>query len=109
MQFGRLVGNSRSTGQGLVLLTFIALGSDSYAEALEYSEQSLAVAVTQFDRTLANNARGCALILLRRAGEGAILLEENRGRCIADGWLYNLDGSDEIIRHWRIRRVYRIE
>ena len=38
MQFGRLVGDSRSTGQGLVLLTFIALGSDSYAEALEYSE-----------------------------------------------------------------------
>jgi len=37
------------------------------------------------------------LILLRRAGEGAILLEENRRRCIADGWLYNLDGSDGIL------------
>ena len=46
MQVGRLLNDPRSTGLGLGLLTWIALVSDSYAEALEYSEQSLAVAVT---------------------------------------------------------------
>ena len=50
MQVGRLLGDPRSTGLGLALLTWIALLADSYAEALEYSEQSLRVAVTPFDR-----------------------------------------------------------
>ncbi len=46
MQVGRLLRDPRSTVFGLWLLSIIALWSDSYAEVLEYSEQSLAVAVT---------------------------------------------------------------
>ena len=80
------------------LLTWIALLADSYAEALEYSEQSLAVAVTPLDRSIAVIGKGCALVLLRRTEEGAKLLEEDRRRCIADGDLYRLGGSDGMYR-----------
>jgi hypothetical protein len=52
-QVGRLLGDPRSTGLGLALMTWIALVADSYAEALEYSEQSLRLAVTHFDRSTA--------------------------------------------------------
>jgi hypothetical protein len=97
MQVGRLLRDPRSTGFGLALLTWIALVSDSFAEALEYSEQSLAVAVTPFDLGLATNGKGCGLVLLRQAEEGAKLLEEHRRRCVADGYLYGLAGIDGII------------
>jgi hypothetical protein len=40
--------------------------SDSYAEALEYSEQSLAVAIAPLDKIGAAGSKGCALVLLRR-------------------------------------------
>ena len=88
MQVGRLLNDPRSTGLGLALLTWIALVSDSYAEALEYSEQSLAVAVTPFDRDVATDGKGCALVLLRRTEEGAKLIEEQRRRCVANGDFY---------------------
>jgi hypothetical protein len=78
-------------------LTWIALVSDSYTEALEYSEQSLTVAATPFDRYIALNGKGCALLLLRQTEEGMKLLNEDRSRCIADGDLYNLAGSDPVI------------
>jgi nitrogenase molybdenum-iron protein alpha/beta subunit len=97
MQVGRLLNDPRSTGEGLNVLTWIALGSDSYAEALEYSEQCLAVAVTPLDRAGAINGKGCALVLLRRTEEGARLLEERRGRDVTEGVLYNLTASDVII------------
>ena len=79
------------------LLTWIALVSDTYAEAREYSEQSLAVAVAPFERESAINAKGCALVLLRRTEEGATLLEEGRRRSVRDGNLYSLIGSDAIL------------
>ena len=41
MEIGQAINDPRSTGAGLALLTWIALTSDSYSEALEYSEQSL--------------------------------------------------------------------
>jgi hypothetical protein len=97
MQVGRLLNDPRSTGEGLNVLTWIALGSDSYAEALEYSEQCLAVAVTPLDRAGAINGKGCALVLLRRTEEGAKLLEERRCRDVTDGVLYNLTASDVMI------------
>ena len=97
MQVGRLLNDPRSTGQGLALLTWIALTSDSYAEALEYSEQSLAVAVTPFDRGAAVNGKGCALVLLRQTEEGAKLLEEDRRRCITDSDLYALASTDAML------------
>jgi hypothetical protein len=71
--------------------------SDSYAEALAYSEQSLVTAVTPFDRSNATNGKGCALVLLRKIEEGMKLLETYRHRCIADGELYALVGSDGLI------------
>ena len=97
MQVGRLLGDPRSTGLGLALMTWIALLADSYAEALEYSEQSLSVAVTHFDRSTAVIGKGCALVLLRRTEEGAQLLEGDRRRCVADGDVYRLAGSDGMI------------
>jgi tetratricopeptide (TPR) repeat protein len=94
MRVGRLLNDPRSTGLGLALLTWIALMSDSYAEALEYSEQALTVAVTPLDRETGVNAKGCALVLLRQTGQGAKLLEEFRERAVADGDFYSLIGCD---------------
>ena len=87
MQVGRLLNDPRSTGFGLWLLSIIALMSESYAEALEYSEQSLAVAVTPVDRNLSTAFKLFALVALRRTEEGAMLLEAHRRRCVADGHL----------------------
>jgi tetratricopeptide (TPR) repeat protein len=97
MQIGRLLNDPRSTGFGLWLLTWIALMSDSYSEALEYSEQSVAVAVTPLDRTTAIGGKGCALALLRRIEQAKPLLEEHRRQCVADGYHYLLVGTDAIL------------
>ena len=97
MQVGRVLNDARAIGMGRALLTWIALVSDSYAEALEHSEQSLAAAVTPWDRSAAIIGKGCALVLLRQTEEGAKLLEEERRRSVADGDLYNLVGSDGFI------------
>ncbi len=94
MRIGRQLNDPRATGQGLVMLSWIAVWEDSYTEALEYSEQSLAVAVTPLDRILATAAKGCALVPLRRIEEAQALLEEIRRQGIADGWLYILLGTD---------------
>ncbi len=69
LEVGRLLNDPRSTGFGLNLLSLIAVLSDSYAEGLEYSEQSLSLAVTPWDRAAATVAQGCALTLLRRTEE----------------------------------------
>ena len=87
MQVGRQLNDPRSIGLGLSLLTWIALGSDAYAEALEYSEQALAVVVAPQDQLNASNPKGCALVLLRRIEEGQKLLNENRGVCVGIGYL----------------------
>ena len=58
MQHGSSIDDPRSTGLGLWLLTWIALFADSYVEALEYSEQSSAVAITPFDRYVPIAAKG---------------------------------------------------
>jgi tetratricopeptide (TPR) repeat protein len=89
-QIGQLLNNPESTGIGLWALTWIAIASDSYAEALEYSEQSLALAITPFDRELATGGKGLALVLLRRTEEALPLLEELRRRCSANGFLHHL-------------------
>jgi hypothetical protein len=97
MQVGRALDDPRSTGLGLSLLASIALVSDSYLDALEYSEQSIAVAVTPLDRETAVNIKGCALLLLRRTEDGLELLCKFRARCFADGDLLSLITSDGII------------
>jgi hypothetical protein len=83
-------------------LTIIAMVFDSYAEALEYSEQASAVAVTPFDRIMARVGKGMALVLLRQTEEGANLLDEERRRCVADGYLYVLAATDGIIGVCRV-------
>ena len=97
MRVSQTLNDPRCTGQALNLLTWIALVSDSYDNALEYSEQCLTVAIAPLDRIGAAGGKGCALVLLRRTEEGAALLEDHRRRCIADGNLYTLAGSDAIV------------
>jgi tetratricopeptide (TPR) repeat protein len=92
MQVGRQLNDPRSTGFGLNLLSWITLVLDSYAEALELSEQSLSVAVTLWDRAAASLAKGDALMLLRRTEEAVKLLQEQRDRIASDGDLYSLAG-----------------
>ena len=97
MEVGRRLDDPRSTGLGLCVFALIALLSDAYTEALEYSEQSIAVAVTPFDRETSLNIKGCVLALLRRTEEGLAVLEPFRRRCFADGDLYSLTTCDAII------------
>jgi class 3 adenylate cyclase/tetratricopeptide (TPR) repeat protein len=97
LEVGRLLNDPRSIGSGLNLLSFIAMASDSNAEALEYSEQSLAVAVTPWDRTAASLAKGDALMLLRRTEDAATLLQEQRRRAVADGTFYSLTAIDPML------------
>ena len=94
MHVGRQLNDPRATGFGLALLSFFALWSDSYAEALEYSEQSLTVALTPIDRASAIAAKGVALVALRRIEEAQPLLDELRRRSVADGWLSILASTD---------------
>jgi tetratricopeptide (TPR) repeat protein len=87
LRIGQQINDPRSTGVGLWVLTWIAVASGSFAEALGYSEQSLAVAITPYDRDIAIGAKGLALVLLRRIEEALPLLEEHRSRCFANGYL----------------------
>jgi hypothetical protein len=97
IQVGQQLNDPRSIGLGLNISAQIALFSDSAVEALEYCEQSLAVAITQQDRFGARNAKGSALIMLRRVEEGAELLEEVRRECISTGNLFQFVTSDGAI------------
>jgi tetratricopeptide (TPR) repeat protein len=97
MQVGQTLGDPRSTGLGLALLTIIAMVFDSYAEALDYSEQALAVAVTPIDRNIARVGKGNALVLLRQIEEGTKILDEERCRCVVDGDLYVFAATDGVI------------
>ena len=97
MRVGQLLSDPESTGIGLWMLTSIALVSDSYAEALEYGEQSLAVAITPLDRIIANGLKAGALVMLRRIDEGLPLLEQLKRRCSASGFLYNVSGCDPFL------------
>jgi hypothetical protein len=60
------------------------------------SEQSLAVTVTPQDRNFSTAMKLSALVALRRAEEGAMLLETFRRRCVADGQLDQLNSTDTI-------------
>ena len=102
MRVGRILNDPRSTGQGLNLLAWMSLVSDAYAEALEYSEQCLAVGITPYERNGASGAKGCALVLLRRTEEGGALLEEHHRRCAADGNFYTLSQSEGVIGICRV-------
>jgi hypothetical protein len=97
MRIGERLNDPRSTGLGLVALAWIAFISSSYAEALEYSERCLTVAITPQDKGTAIGCKGAALVLLRKTEDGAKLLEERRRRCIADGNNYELGGTDGVV------------
>jgi hypothetical protein len=97
MELGRQRNDPRATGFGLVLLGWIAIASDSYAEALEYSEQAAAVAVAPLDRNVAIGGKGVVLVLMRRLEEGLLLLKQQSDRLNADGALYSLNVTDPVV------------
>jgi class 3 adenylate cyclase/tetratricopeptide (TPR) repeat protein len=94
MKEGQSLDDPRSTGMAFLLLSMIAVVSGSNTEALEYSEQSLSVAITPFERFFASGTKASALVLLGRNEEGAKLLEEFRCRCEVDGIAIMLDGTE---------------
>jgi hypothetical protein len=102
LQIGQALNDPRSTGLGLLVLMWIALVSDSYGEALAYSEQSLATAIAPLEIDGALVGKGCALILLRRTREGAAMLAEGRRRCVTNGNLYPLVGSEAVLGVCRV-------
>jgi hypothetical protein len=102
LELGRLLNDPRSTGFGLNLLSLIALFSDSYVEALDYSNQSLTVAVTPWDRAAASLAKVGALMLLRRTGEAMKLLQEQRHRIAEDGDFYSAGAIDPMFGVYKI-------
>jgi predicted ATPase/class 3 adenylate cyclase len=104
MRAGRLLNDPRSTGLGLVLLSWIAMLQESFNEALEYSEQSLVVAIAPWERNVANLGRGIALVLARRTEEGAKVLDEQCQRCLIDGDLYTLVSCDSAVGICKILR-----
>ena len=97
IQVGRRLNDPHCTALGLGMLGWVALVSDSYAEALEYSEQVLPVAVTPWDRESGTLLKGCALVPLRQTEEGAKLIEGQRSRAVTYGYLHTLHFSDAII------------
>jgi tetratricopeptide (TPR) repeat protein len=97
MEVGQLLNDPRSTGYGLLLLSHIAVMSGSYAEGLEYSEQSLNVAITPTDKIYASLSKASALVALGRNEEGMMLLEESRRHCDTDGDVFALDQSNLLL------------
>jgi hypothetical protein len=85
MKAGEQLNDPRFFGSAVTLLSYIATFSESYAEALDYSEQTLAVAITPHERHEALMHKCAALIILRRTEEGAVILEEFRRRCATVG------------------------
>jgi class 3 adenylate cyclase len=106
MDVGRRLDDPRSTGLANMNLTWIALASDSYAEALKCGELSLAVAITPYDRLLALNGMASALVLLRRTEEAEKLIKELRRQFIADGFLHALSASDGTIGVCKVLQGY---
>jgi tetratricopeptide (TPR) repeat protein len=97
METGRSVNDPRSTGTGLVLLSLIALASDAYADAFEYSERALEVAITPLDRSTALVSKIVALILLRRVEDGKNRLREFHREASTSGLLLFLANSEFMI------------
>ena len=95
MRVGRLLRDPRSTVFGLWCCHNRSM-VDSYAEVLEYSEQSLAIAVTPADRNFSTFFKLVALVSLRRTEEGAMLLEAFRRRSVEDGLIELLNSTDTI-------------
>lgn len=104
MEVGQRLNDPRATGFGLAALTWVALTSDSYNEALEYSDQSLTLTLAPFEHDNAVRAKGWALVLLRRLEEGVKLLEEDHQRCARDGNLYALNNSGGIFGVYEVLR-----
>jgi class 3 adenylate cyclase/tetratricopeptide (TPR) repeat protein len=97
MRIGEQLNDPRSTGLSLAILAWIATSTESYAEALEYCERCLTVAVIPQDKSIAIASKGVALVLLRKTEDGAKLLEEGRRQCMADGYNLNLMGTDHVV------------
>ena len=116
MHVGRQLNDPRSIGLGLGMLAGIANSIESYAEALEYSEQLLSIVITPWDSEAATLAKGFALVmlgpieegekllegqrsrrLLGKAEEGAKLIEAQRSRALIYGYLHTLSITDPFV------------
>ncbi len=97
IEVGRRSNDPRSTGLGLACLTWIAFATDSLADAVDYSEQALAVAVTPYDRSVASIGKGIALVLKGQVEAGAKLLEQYRRDCAVRGEHVAVASSDAIV------------
>jgi tetratricopeptide (TPR) repeat protein len=96
IELGRETGDPRSLGEGVSILALIAVISDNYEEALEYSEQAIAIGITPLERDTGVNAKGSALVLLKRVEEGITVIEQFQRRAIADGNVYSLNLSNAV-------------
>ena len=96
MAVGRRMNDPRSIGNGMALQTWIALGSDDYAAALNFADTSINVALTPLDRLVANNARIVALVLLRRP-EAVRMLRDYMDQCTANDWRLALAYAEGIL------------
>jgi hypothetical protein len=63
---------------------------------LEFSDQSMAVAITPVDRSIASIAHAIATVLLQRVEAGAAATEVSRQQLLSDGLLWLLNMTDGI-------------
>jgi class 3 adenylate cyclase len=97
MEVGRRANNPRSIGLGLAGLAAVALVSASYTEALEYSEQSMAVAVAPHDKMTAMLIKGYTLVSLGRVEEASNLLETYRNYTKRVGALLGFTMTNSVV------------
>jgi tetratricopeptide (TPR) repeat protein len=90
---GRRMNDPRSIGFGMQLLGWIALVSDDYQAALDFTEIGIRNACTPWDRVSCNNVYCSALVLLKRP-EGYQTLQSSIDLMKARGWLYMLSGCE---------------
>jgi hypothetical protein len=81
---GQRLNDPRSMGFGLNCLAWIENVLEDYQEALRYSEETLKVAVTTWDRRAATYAKAFALVMLRRP-DGISILDAARQENRANG------------------------
>jgi class 3 adenylate cyclase len=108
---GQRLNDPRPIGFGLNCLAWIENVLENYQEALRYSEETLKVAVTTWDRMAATYAKAFALVMLRRP-EGVSILEAARQENRANGQrfivsLLDLAYAFSLILQGRITRGIR--
>lgn len=102
---GRKMNDPRSIGWGMALGAWVALTSDDYLAALNFSETSMNIALTPYDRGTAKASKIAALVLLRRK-EAFLTLRDFMGECSTNGWHWFTASTDGL---WGVALVVRGE